>query len=153
MKPKVCGLQMDIARKQFDLALHNELIEQGIIPCNYPALLAGSDFHTRQFVKEFYKAYSEYDWFDQDGRIIRDIPDLCVADCSHPGPCDTEVNEWKNYLNFNVPRNHAMRYLQGFGAWSESELNQKLTTDLSDIVLWIACGEIKESGEWLGLID
>jgi len=100
-----------------------------------------------QAVKYLYYGH----WFDQYGQLVRDLPADCVADCTMPGPCDALVNDWADMLRFNVPRKMAINYLKEFGAWSEFELNQKTTKDLSEIVLWIACGDIKESGEWLGL--
>lgn len=95
---------------------------------------------------------SSFSLFDQYGNFNGTIPSDCVRDCSHPGPCDTEVKEWSKVLGFNVPRTLAINYLVEFGAWTRSELNEKLTSDLSEIVLWIACSDIKEEGEWLGLI-
>jgi hypothetical protein len=93
------------------------------------------------------------DWFDQYGWFVRTFPDLCVAECSHSGACDNDVRVWQKTLGFDVPRRLAIEYLSDFGAWSESELNQMMNTELSEIVLWIACGDIKESGEWLGLVS
>ena len=90
--------------------------------------------------------------FDEYGNFTGTIPQECVRDCSAPGqPADEAVEFWRKELNFQVPRKQAIDYLSQLGAWSREELDEKADEGLAEIVLWIACGDIKEHGEWLGL--
>jgi len=89
--------------------------------------------------------------FDEFGNFLGKIPKQCVSDCSHSGDCYSDVVAWVGKLSFDVPPYLARRYLQGFGAWddfvdcSQDVLNQR--------VLWIACCDIKENGDWYGVIS
>jgi hypothetical protein len=88
--------------------------------------------------------------FDAHGWFTGTLPEDCVHDCSGPGPADEAVEYWRGKLAFQVPVELAIRYLREFGAWDDLlEAGQEV---LSRRCLWIACGEIKESGEWLGLV-
>ena len=89
--------------------------------------------------------------FDQYGNFQGVIPGTCVADCSGPGRADGPVEYWQRELDFQVPRAKAISYLQEFGAWTVEELEGRDDIDLAQIVLWIACGDIRENGEWYGL--
>jgi hypothetical protein len=91
-------------------------------------------------------------WFDQHGYFHGDIPQECVSDCNHPGQCDADVEFWTSELGFSVPREKAIIWLSEFGAWDLEELNEKQDNELAEIVLWLACGDIKANGEWLGLV-
>jgi hypothetical protein len=55
-------------------------------------------------------------------------------------------------LNFTVPRQKAIDYLKEYGAWEVEEMNEWTDEELAEKVLWIACGDISEQGEWLGLV-
>ena len=91
--------------------------------------------------------------FDQYGYYNGAIPNQAVADCTGPGPTDEAVAYWQNYLGFNVPRNLAIPYLTELGAWDRDELNAWDDTRIAQTVLWVACGDIKESQEdWIGLV-
>ncbi len=98
-------------------------------------------------------------WFDENGWLIGEFPPDCVNSCSASGPVDNEVDYWVKELNFNVPRAKAIDYLKGFGAWPldtdeyDKGLNDMTDRELAEKVLWIACGDVKENGEWLGLVD
>lgn len=143
---------LHFALNQLHWAIQNELQEQGLEIFNPHEIPMGSEFHIREFHRHINDALAYSDpWFDQDGYLIRDIPDQCVIDCSHPGPCDSDVARWQKILHFDVPRNHAIRYLKEFGAWDNP--GSMHTQELSEIVLWIACCDIKESGEWFGLVS
>lgn len=95
--------------------------------------------------------------FDECGWFVGDLPDECVADCSASGDVTALVYLWLDRLSFVVPRSKAIAYLKEFGAWPvESDeydkgLNDMTDTELAAKVLWIACGDIAEQGEWLGL--
>jgi hypothetical protein len=54
-------------------------------------------------------------------------------------------------LEFQVPRERAIAYIREFGAWTAEELAAKSDDDLAEVVLWLACCQIRETGEWWGL--
>lgn len=90
--------------------------------------------------------------FDEYGNFHGKIPKEAVRDCSAPGQDAGEaVEHWRKKLNFEVPRQKAIQYLREFGAWPIDELNTMDDTDLAEKVLWLACGDIREHGEWHGL--
>ena len=89
--------------------------------------------------------------FDQYGNFNGEIPAECVADCTTPGQdADESVTYWRTRLDFSVPRDLAIRYLKDFGAWDD--LAEASDTTLAERCLWIACGDIRENGEWFGLV-
>jgi len=88
--------------------------------------------------------------FDEYGQFLGEIPEECVKDCSRPGDAYVPVLFWVNELDFNVPPALAREYLSSFGAWEDLETCNQET--LNERVLWLACCEIHEEGEWLGLI-
>ena len=90
-------------------------------------------------------------YFDKNGNFIGKFPKKCVEECSGPGQKYSDVKFWQEKLNFFVPRKKAIKYLKEFGAWSIFELEEKTDIELSQTVLWIACGDIRENGEWFGL--
>lgn len=89
-------------------------------------------------------------WFDEDGYLIDEIPQECVADCSAAGSVDSSVSYWVEKLDFNVARHLAIRYLYEWGAWNDLETADDET--LAQRVLWLACCDLKEENEWIGLI-
>lgn len=106
--------------------------------------------------------------FDESGYYIGpDFPEDCVQECSEPGrAADVYVSRWVETLQFAVPRALAVAYLKGFGAWPETvqealeqgddpaeALEARSDRELASIVLWLACGDIREQGEWLGVVD
>ncbi len=86
------------------------------------------------------------------------FPANCIAECSASGQVAPAVEYWVKKLNFQVPREHAIKYLKEFGAWPlksdayDTGLEDMSDSDLAEKVLWLACGDIKEQGEWLGLV-
>lgn len=90
--------------------------------------------------------------FDDYGYFQGTIPAEAVHDMTQPGPVDDAVEYWRDRLNFEVPRELAIHYLREFGAWDHDDLTAMDDTDLARIVLWIAAGDIRENGEWFGLI-
>lgn len=93
------------------------------------------------------KLFNEYGYYDG-----LEFPEECINDCSHSGSVDEDIEYWQKKLNFQVPRELTINYLRDFGAWNLTELNKKSDDDLAQIVLWIACCNIKEDGKWSGLI-
>ena len=93
-------------------------------------------------------------WFDDHGYLIKDIPQEAINDCSGQGAADEAVKYWVKALNFNVPREQAIQYLKGFGAWDRNELNKWTNIELAERVLWIACGSLKDEADgWFGLVE
>lgn len=95
--------------------------------------------------------------FNEWGYFTGHIPPECVAACSHSGDCGDDVEYWRKLLNFSVPRDQAIAYLREFGAWPmQTDKYDRGLTDMTDEelaikVLWLACCDLKETGEWLGL--
>jgi hypothetical protein len=78
----------------------------------------------------------------------------CIAECSHSGQCALDVEFWRKRLKFAEAlepiRPLAERYLKEFGAWDD--LSTADIDTLADRILWTACNDIAEQGEWLGLV-
>ena len=91
-------------------------------------------------------------WFNSHGYLLGTLPADCIADCAHSGPCDDDVRHWRQRLDFQVPRERATAYLREFGAWTAEELAAKSDEDLAEVVLWLACCQIRETGKWWGLV-
>lgn len=90
-------------------------------------------------------------FFDKYGNLKRDIPMECVEDCSHSGECYEDCFLWVRKLKFQVQRKIAIQYLKETGAWEQEELEAMSTEDLSIKILWMACNDITEHGEWFGM--
>jgi hypothetical protein len=78
-------------------------------------------------------------WFDSHGYLLREFPEECVSDCSHSGPCDSDVEYWRKRLDFIAPRDQAINYLREFGAWTPEEMAAKSDEELAETILWSAC--------------
>lgn len=95
---------------------------------------------------------SESTLFNEYGHYIGpEIPTEAVNEIVAPGPADAAVDYWTSKLNFEVPRDLAIRYLGEYGAWSLDHRNAMTDRELAETVLWLACNDLKESGEWFGL--
>jgi hypothetical protein len=89
-------------------------------------------------------------WFDENGWLIRDIPVDALSDCSHQGSCDTDVKDWREQLDFNVPRNIAINWLGEFGIEDVDKMDD---VTLADYVLWLFAGDYQDTNEMpIGLI-
>lgn len=82
------------------------------------------------------------------------FPAECIEACSASGSVDESVDIWVLRLDLvkalEPVRALAERYLKEFGAWDDLS-----TCELSTIaqrVLWVACCDIREEGEWPGLV-
>lgn len=82
------------------------------------------------------------------------FPEECIDDCSASGSVDDAVEYWRNKLGFSATlepvRTLAERYLKEYGAWDD--LAEADIDTLADRILWTACCDIREQGEWLGLV-
>lgn len=92
-------------------------------------------------------------WFHDTGELKEEIPKDCVEACSHGGQCDSDIEYWQKKLTFDVPREKAIDWLLEYGAWSKEELKALPDVELAHKVLWLACNDIMEQDEWLGLIN
>ena len=90
--------------------------------------------------------------FDEHGNFTGAFPEGCIADCSAPGSVDEAVAYWRKRLQFEVPRERAIRWLREFGAWTDAEMQAWDDVELAERVLWLACCDIRESGDWFGLV-
>ncbi len=91
------------------------------------------------------------EWFDEFGNLLQEIPHEAVQAVAHDGDCVEDAVYWQSLLGFIAPREQAMDFLKkscGFGRRQLQEMPDHL---LSAIVLGIACSDIKNNGEWLGL--
>jgi len=81
------------------------------------------------------------------------FPADCIEACSASGSVDDAVEYWRNKLNLPTilepHRELVVRYLSESGAWDDLETADMDT--LADRVLWTACCDIREQGEWSGL--
>jgi len=94
---------------------------------------------------------SDNQFFSETGEFITEFPEDCIKECSASGDVSESVKQWVLKLDFFLPSlSMGRKYLSEFGAWDD--LDQADMFTLSQRVLWLACGDIEESGEWLGLI-
>ncbi len=81
------------------------------------------------------------------------FPADCIAECSGNGSVDSAIEYWRGKLGLTAilepVRTLVERYLQAYGAWDDLETADIDT--LADRVLWTACCDIREQGEWGGL--
>lgn len=81
------------------------------------------------------------------------FPADCIESCSASGAVDDAVEYWRKKLGLSEAlepvRPLVERYLREFGAWDD--LATADIDTLADSVLWIACCDIAEQGEWSGL--
>lgn len=87
---------------------------------------------------------------DDNGYYTGGIPDEALKECSAQGSVDPGVEYWRTTLGFTVPRDLAIRYLREFGAWDDLDTVDQETLDRR--VLWMACCDLKESGDWMGAV-
>jgi hypothetical protein len=83
-------------------------------------------------------AEEETEWFDKMGDMKKHLPMDCILDCSSGGSVDDSVDYWMNELNFHVPTEKGLSYVQEYG------LDDIVPEDVDKYVLWIMCGNIKE---------
>lgn len=80
-----------------------------------------------------------------------DLPPDCIAECSHSGDCQPEVDFWRHKLDLTVNRERAIICLRGFGAWDDDELEAMSDERLAETILWLACGTFKDGGDLFAL--
>lgn len=82
------------------------------------------------------------------------FPADCIAACSASGSVDSAVAHWCAELKFaealEPVRPLVEQYIKEFGAWDD--LTTASIETLAHRVLWSACCDIREQGEWLGLV-
>lgn len=75
-------------------------------------------------------------------RFEINMPEECVADCSHAGQCDADVAFWLPLLDLKLDPAKVRAELDEYGAWDEAELADD-AANLQRIV-WIAACNISE---------
>lgn len=97
-------------------------------------------------------------WFTENGWLNRKFPKACIEDCAHQGDCCDDCERWVRELpgfeeSIHEVRTLAENWIREYGAWDyETEIKAFSDFDLAVRVLWIAAGDIKEQGEWFGLV-
>jgi hypothetical protein len=83
------------------------------------------------------------------GEFLGTLTDDVVSECSHSSDCYEDVEYWVKELEFNVPEHLGRMYIKDTGAWEDWDTCDMKT--LNERVLWLACCDIKEQGEWFGV--
>lgn len=91
--------------------------------------------------------------FDENGNFLGSIPKQAVEDCCHQGQCDDDVAHWRKELDFEVPRDMAIGYLSRSGISTLEELAEMSEDEIAESVLWLACWDVREKGDWFGLSE
>jgi hypothetical protein len=92
-------------------------------------------------------------FFDDRGNWTGKLPKQCIMDCSHAGDCSNDADYWVQQLDFTAPLDIAKKYLLSTGGWDQVDLDNMQPDQVNRIVLWLACNDIKESGEFYGLTE
>lgn len=93
------------------------------------------------------------EFYDKHGYFVGTLPDECISDCSAPGQDASEaVAFWQEKLEFNPDPDQARRYLRWTGGWTADELDEMSELDLAHKILWLACCDLRESGEYFGMV-
>src|ERR1039457_2650486 len=78
------------------------------------------------------------------------FPASCIESCSASGSVDEAVEYWVSKLDLTTalePVRHLVEsYLKEFGAWDD--LQEADISTLANRILWTACCDIREQGEW-----
>ena len=75
------------------------------------------------------------------------VPSDCIADCAASGDVEPAVSYWVDELNVTVNRDRATRYLLGFGAWDQSELDAMTDRGIAMRILWLASGAFADGDD------
>ena len=111
----------------------------------------GKEYPTRRSMVKGYKYTEPISFEPKYGWLASgQFPAACIRECSASGQNDDAVEYWVKKLNFSPPRDLAVKYLHEFGAWEDLEATDDKT--IAQRVLWTACHDIREHGEWLGLV-
>ena len=86
-------------------------------------------------------------WSSSSGRIELRIPMADAKGCSHPGPCDADVDELRSQSDIArqldaIDKDTLAAELKGYGAWDAAELADHGAN--LDRLLWIACCDLAE---------
>ena len=88
-----------------------------------------------------------FSWISE--RTLCRIPRQAIKECSHSGPCDSDVARWlpevKDWADDATLRDE----LQPYGAWND--LDTATTETLRERVLWLGCGNILEDQKLYGV--
>lgn len=70
------------------------------------------------------------------------MSDACVADCSHQGDCDEDVEKWARRLNLAIDPKSLREELAEYGAWDNDELLDH--SENIRRIIWCAACNIKD---------
>jgi hypothetical protein len=109
--------------------------------------------HYGQMVKG-YKYAKPLSFDAQYGHLASgQFPADCISSCSASGSVDEAVEHWVSRLDLTSalePVRHLVEsFLQEYGAWDD--LREADISTLANRILWLACCDIREQGEWYGL--
>ena len=93
---------------------------------------------------------TENKWFYANGELKGELPTECVDECSASGSVDGVVTEWIEKLEFKVPREQGIKYLDEYGM--DTDFNEESDHTIAMYVLWLACGDISEGQDFYGVI-
>jgi len=82
--------------------------------------------------------------YDYNMIFTIEMPNRAVSNCSHVGPCDGDVDSWKDKIVRPKECTPAAlrRELSEYGAWSDDELDDDDDNWLR--IIWITAGNIKD---------
>lgn len=76
-------------------------------------------------------------------RFSLNLPDECVEDCAHQGPCDEGVNAWVGKIDFSeIDPDKIRAELRETGGWDSEKLQDE--EENKKRILWIAAWNIRE---------
>lgn len=111
------------------------------------------DYPTRGSMINSYAHHAPISFNSCGYLVAGSIPRKCIADCSASGDVSSSVAYWRDRLSLvsalSGHRTKVERYLSEFGAWDD--LTDTTMETLADRVLWSACCDIAENGEWYGI--
>lgn len=85
-------------------------------------------------------------WTSSSGRIELQIPEEAIAQCTHSGQCDADVEYWVDHVDFSRISTDIMQLeLKEYGAWGDLQTVDRNT--LQQRLVWIACGELADSNK------
>lgn len=80
-------------------------------------------------------------------RFSLEMPDDCVGDCSHVGPCDDDVSHWAAKLPrpADISPEALRAELKEYGAWDAEQLADDAAN--WERLVWVAACNIKEESK------
>jgi hypothetical protein len=83
-------------------------------------------------------------WVSWCGMIELTLPIEAVLDCSHPGPCDDDVEFWQSQISVSYSRDILIEHLMEYGAWMRKDLAALSDDELHQKIIWLAACDLRE---------